>query len=112
VIFIDKQLTTCELHNYSGFIYKSKGNYCCTFGVSKQTIMEKSIKNSEIHKVNSLHSEICVAYNNDFTYRKAYKGDWGHWDDLPETSSSNLSCAENDGNSIGQNESPSENTYL
>lgn len=78
----------------------------------KQTIMEKSIKNSEIHKVSSLHSEICVAYNNDFAYRKAYKGDWGHWDDLPETSSSNLSCAENDGNSIGQNESPSENTYL
>lgn len=112
MIFIDKYLITCELHNYSRFIYKSGNKQCCTFDVSKQTIMEKSIKSNEIHKVNSLHSEICVAYNNDFTYRKAYKGDWGHWDDLPETSLSNLSCAQNDGNSIGQTESPSENTYL
>ncbi|MBF4507698.1 hypothetical protein IRZ83_13560 [Flavobacterium sp. JLP] len=36
-----------------------------------------------------IHSEIYVASNNDFIYRKAYKGDWGHWDDLPESASSN-----------------------
>ncbi len=63
-------------------------------------------------KFNGLRSYHEATYDIDFTYRRAYRGDWGHWDDLPETSSSNLSCAENDGNSIGQNESPSENTYL
>ncbi|OXG09176.1 hypothetical protein [Flavobacterium araucananum] len=31
------------------------------------------------------HSEICSANSDDLVYRKAYKGDWGHWDDLPET---------------------------
>lgn len=31
----------------------------------------------------SIHDEIYSGCNNDFIYRKAYKGDWGHWDDLP-----------------------------
>ena len=76
--------------------------------------MEKSKTHSVGHKVNSLHSEICVAYDIDFTYRRAYRGDWGHWDDLPENTTSNLNCAETDNteNSFGQSEAPNENSYL
>lgn len=32
----------------------------------------------------SFHSQICIASHTDLIYTKAYKGDWGHWDDLPE----------------------------
>jgi len=38
------------------------------------------------------HSNIAAASNNDFIYRKAYKGDWGHWDDLPENVNNDQIC--------------------
>jgi hypothetical protein len=43
-----------------------------------------NIYNEEDCGRGSFHSQICVADTNDFIYRKAYKGDWGHWDDLPD----------------------------
>nr|WP_294932583.1 hypothetical protein [uncultured Flavobacterium sp.] len=76
--------------------------------------MEKSTKHSKLNKSSSLHSEICVAHNIDFSYRKAYQGDWGHWDDLPDTDTSGQNCTESDDstNCIGQSEASDENSYL
>ncbi|TDO73201.1 hypothetical protein EV143_106143 [Flavobacterium chryseum] len=31
-----------------------------------------------------LHSAISTEENSEFTYRKAYVGDWGDWDDQPD----------------------------
>ena len=42
----------------------------------------------------SVHSEICSVTECDFDYRKSYQGDWGHWDDLPETINSSADCME------------------
>lgn len=30
------------------------------------------------------HSTIYISDNVDFVYRKAYKGDWGDWDEQPD----------------------------
>jgi hypothetical protein len=69
--------------------------------------------NSTAYSTDSLHSQICLADNIDFIYRKAYKGDWGHWDDLPDATST-LDCPEkiNDMNSTGLRTVPNENSYL
>jgi hypothetical protein len=70
--------------------------------------------NSTAYSTDSLHSQICLADNIDFIYRKAYRGDWGHWDDLPDNTTSALNCPENntDVNSIGLRTVPNENSYL
>lgn len=70
--------------------------------------------NSTAYSTDSLHSQICLADNIDFIYRKAYRGDWGHWDDLPEATTSILNCNEkkNDINSIGLRTVPNESSYL
>ncbi|MDR7212505.1 hypothetical protein [Flavobacterium piscis] len=47
------------------------------------------IYNSVSHQTGSFHSQICSANDNDLIYRKAYKGDWGDWDDQPEIADSN-----------------------
>jgi hypothetical protein len=77
--------------------------------------MENSNKNNSVDfQADSLHSQICLVDNIDFIYRKAYKGDWGHWDDLPDTLPSNANCGESsvNENSISGSESPNENSYL
>ena len=65
----------------------------------------------------SIHSEICSVSDNDFVYRKSYKGDWGHWDDMPETTATNLNCSEEESeNSIAEDHfsglTADENSYL
>lgn len=62
-----------------------------------------------------VHEEIYLASNDDFIYRKAYKGDWGDWDDQPNSAASNedyfgLSGSEN--SQSGQTPSSCENSYL
>jgi len=37
-------------------------------------------------------SQVYGTNNIDLNYRKAYKGDWGHWDDLPENVNNDLIC--------------------
>jgi hypothetical protein len=51
----------------------------------------KNLISSEKEHVqkDSFHSQICSASNTDLIYRKAYKGDWGHWDDLPDNDCQN-----------------------
>jgi len=68
--------------------------------------------NSHVYHTDSLHSQICLADNIDFIYRKAYKGDWGHWDDLPDNSTLNCPGTDESENSIGISEVPNENSYL
>jgi len=57
--------------------------------------------NSDNFQKECFHSQICSIGNDDLAYRKAYKGDWGDWDDLPnstsafETESENISVAGN-----------------
>ncbi|GGF05928.1 hypothetical protein [Flavobacterium limi] len=72
--------------------------------------------NSTAYSTDSLHSQICLADNIDFIYRKAYRGDWGHWDDLPDTttSTSTLECPAKNSeiSSIGLRRVPNENSYL
>lgn len=56
----------------------------------------KNLNNSNIEdfQKGSIHSEICSVNDNDFIYRKSYKGDWGDWDDLPEPVETNMICSE------------------
>jgi len=70
--------------------------------------------NSTSYSTDSLHSQICLADNIDFIYRKAYRGDWGHWDDLPDNATTTLDCPgkNNEINSIGLRRVPNENSYL
>ncbi|MBZ4041052.1 MULTISPECIES: hypothetical protein [Flavobacterium] len=70
--------------------------------------------NSTAYSTESLHSQICLADNIDFIYRKAYRGDWGHWDDLPDTTTTTLDCPGKNSeiNSIGLRRVPNENSYL
>ena len=78
--------------------------------------MEKSNRyNSNGFEYDSLHSQICLADNIDFIYRKSYKGDWGHWDDLPDTTAPKLkSPASNDNKKIAKKRTadPYGNCYL
>ncbi|MEO7977983.1 hypothetical protein [Flavobacterium sp.] len=64
----------------------------------------------------SIHSEICSVSDTDFVYRKAYKGDWGHWDDMPEPAATSMNCSEEESeNSIDEDFSSfasHENSYL
>lgn len=65
----------------------------------------------------AIHSEICSVNDTDFIYRKAYKGDWGHWDDLPEPAAPNVNCSEEESdNSITEDHfsglTAHENSYL
>ncbi|WP_417941158.1 hypothetical protein [Flavobacterium sp. RS13.1] len=76
--------------------------------------MENSNKfDTNTYSTESLHSQICLADNIDFIYRKAYRGDWGHWDDLPDTTAP-LDCSEKKSeiNSIGLRRVLNENSYL
>ncbi|WP_456312361.1 hypothetical protein [Pseudomonas shirazensis] len=45
-------------------------------------------------------SQVYGTNNIDLNYRKAYKGDWGHWDDAPEKvaqpNDNNTQCAGNE----------------
>ncbi|WP_163397549.1 hypothetical protein [Flavobacterium fluviatile] len=70
--------------------------------------------NNAAYSTDSLHSQICLADNIDFIYRKAYRGDWGHWDDLPDNTTTTLDCPEKDSeaSSIGLRRVPNENSYL
>lgn len=47
------------------------------------------MENSNLHKSGNLNkcpyqSMVYGKDNCELIYRKPYKGDWGHWDDLPE----------------------------
>ncbi|MGO4771270.1 hypothetical protein ACEN2I_06375 [Flavobacterium sp. W22_SRS_FK3] len=77
--------------------------------------MENLKKNkSDDLQSDSLHSQICLADNIDFIYRKSYKGDWGHWDDLPDNAPSNLNRAETTRSRqlVKGSAGPYENSYL
>jgi len=60
-----------------------------------------------------IHSQICSVGNDDLAYRKAYKGDWGDWDDMPITATSNLNAFEvNENISVAGDATAYENSYL
>lgn len=77
--------------------------------------MKKSAHNTEDTQQRSVHADIYMASNSDFVYRKAYKGDWGDWDDLPHAA-----LTEDDAFDICKckeapddaNSSPYENSFL
>lgn len=78
------------------------------------------MKNSAINVkkdfiVRCVHEEIYLPGNDDFIYRKAYKGDWGDWDEQPNSEASNeeyFGLKENETSSNEETPSSYENSYL
>jgi hypothetical protein len=49
----------------------------------------ENVNNTRENYGSCFHSTIYISNNVDFVYRKAYKGDWGDWDEQLDTNDSN-----------------------